>query len=170
MQIASCEALWHGSFKTAPGRVVLARAPGSGKAYDLGLFTLDTSADAAVIAERYSWRWPIEPSNAAGKQLLGAGDARNRVEKAVERTVPFAFLIQSLLTCWYARWGYDPAHIARRRVLCPWYRTKTEPSPADMLAALRRELLRTRFSAVPPGQDRPGQIGDYPSTCDTAAA
>ena len=106
-----------------------------------------------------------------GKQLLGAGgDARNRVEKAVERTVPFAFLIQSLLTCWYARWGYDPAHIARRRVLCPWYRTKTEPSPADMLAALRRELLRTRFSAVPPGQDRAGQIGDYPSTCDTAAA
>lgn len=170
VQIASCEALWHGSFKTAPGRVVLARAPGSGKAYDLGLFTLDTSADAAVIAERYSWRWPIEPSNAAGKQLLGAGDARNRAEKAVERTVPFAFLIQSLLTCWYARWGYDPAHIARRRVLCPWYRTKTEPSPADMLAALRRELLRTRFSAVPPGQDRPGQIGDYPSTCDTAAA
>lgn len=170
VQIASCEALWHGSFKTAPGRVVLARAPGSGKAYDLGLFTLDTSADAAVIAERYSWRWPIEPSNAAGKQLPGAGDARNRAEKAVERTVPFAFLIQSLLTCWYARWGYDPAHIARRRVLCPWYRTKTEPSPADMLAALRRELLRTRFSAVPPGQDRPGQIGDYPSTCDTAAA
>jgi hypothetical protein len=85
---------------------VLARDPGSGKAYDLGLFTLDTSADAAVIAKRYSWWWPIEPSNAAGKQLLGAGDARNRVQKAVERTVPFAFLIQSLLTCWYVRWGW----------------------------------------------------------------
>ncbi len=170
VQIAALDALWHGSFKTAPGRVVLARDPGSGKAYDLGLFTLDTSADAAVIAERYSWRWPIEPSNAAGKQLLGAGDACNRVEKAVERTVPFAFLIQSLLTCWYARWGYDPAHIDRRRLLCPWYRTKTEPAPADMLAALRREFLKARISAIPPSQERPDQIGDYPSTCDTTAA
>jgi len=72
VQIASCQALWHGSFKTAPGRVVLVRDPDSGKPYDLGLFTLDTSADPAAIAGRYSWRWPIEPSGAAGKQLLGA--------------------------------------------------------------------------------------------------
>lgn len=112
----------------------------------------------------------IEPSNAAGKQLLGAGDACNRAENAVERTVPFAFLVQSLLTCWYARWGDDPAHIDRRRLLCPWYRTKTEPAPADMLAALRREFPKARISAIPPGQDQPGQIGDYPSTCDTTAA
>ena len=58
VQIADAEALWHGSFKTAPGRVVLIRDPGSGKPYDLGLFTLDTEADPAVIAGRYSWRWP----------------------------------------------------------------------------------------------------------------
>jgi len=31
VQIASCQALWHGSFKTAPGRVVLVRDPDSGK-------------------------------------------------------------------------------------------------------------------------------------------
>ncbi len=123
-------ALWHGSFKTAPGRVVLVRDPGSGKDYDLGLFTLDTEADPAAIAERYSWRWPIEPSNATGKQILGVGDACNRVEKAVERTVPFGFLVQSLLITWYARCAYDPADIDRRRRLCPWYRSKTEPSPA----------------------------------------
>jgi hypothetical protein len=72
VQIAAADALWHGSFKTAPGRVVLIRDPGSGKPYDLGLFTLDSQADPAAIAERYSWRWPIEPSNATGKQLLGA--------------------------------------------------------------------------------------------------
>lgn len=82
VQIASCQALWHGSFKSAPGRLVLVRDPGSGKPYDLGLFTLDTEASPAAIAERYSWRWPIEPSNATGKQLLGVGDACNRVEKA----------------------------------------------------------------------------------------
>ena len=80
--VTHAEALWHGSFKTAPGRVVLIRAPGSPKAYDLGLFTLDTDADPAAIAERYSWRWPIEPSNATGKQILGAGDACNRVRES----------------------------------------------------------------------------------------
>ena len=170
VQIAACQALWYGSFKTAPGRLVLVRAPGSGKPYDLGLFTLDTAASPAAVAERYSWRWPIEPSNATGKQLLGAGDACNRVDKAVERTVPFAFLVQSLLICWYARHAHSPADIERRRLLCPWYRTKTEPSPADMLARLRREFLKARFSAIPPGQDPPDQIDDYAWTCDTTAA
>jgi hypothetical protein len=150
VQIAACDALWHGSFKTAPGRIVLVRDPGSPKPYEPGLFTLDTSADPAAIAERYSWRWPIEPSNATGKQTLGVGDACNRVASAVERTVPFGFLVQSLLICWYARCAWDPADIERRCRLCPWYRTKTAPSAADMLARLRREFLDARFSAIRP--------------------
>ena len=60
------------------------------------------------MIERYSWRWPIEPSDATGKQVTGAGDAGNRTANAVERTVPFAFLIQSLMICWYAV-ACDPA-------------------------------------------------------------
>ncbi len=60
VQIASYQALWHGSFKTAPGQLVLVRDPGSRQPYDLGLFTLDTTASPAAIAGRYSWRWPIE--------------------------------------------------------------------------------------------------------------
>ena len=170
VQVFSREALWYGSFKSAPGRLVLVRDPHSGKPYDLGLFTLDTGASPEAAAERYSWRWPIEPSNATGKQLLGAGDACNRTEKAVERTVPFAFLVQSLLIVWYARHACSPADVERRRLLCPWYRTKTEPSPADMLAALRRDFLKTRFSLIRPGQDWFDQIDGYSWTCDTHAA
>src|SRR5712691_1257701 len=170
VQITAAEALWHGSFKTAPGRIVLVKDPGSPKPYDLGLFTLDTDAGPAAIAERYSWRWPIEPSNATGKQLLGVGEACNRVQKAVERTVPFGFLIQTLLICWYAAHAYDPADIARRRALCPWYRTKTGPSPADMLARLRRDFLKARFSAIRPGQDGIHQIDLDAWTCDSTAA
>jgi DDE superfamily endonuclease len=170
VQIAACDALWHGSFKTTPGRVVLVRDPGSPKPYELGLFTLDTSADPAAIAERYSWRWPIEPSNATGKQTLGVGDACNRVARAVERTVPFGFLVQSLLICWYARCAWDPVDIERRCRLCPWYRTKTTPSAADMLARLRREFLKARFSAIRPGQDASDQIDLALWTCDSIAA
>jgi hypothetical protein len=170
VQVAAADVLWYGSFKSAPGRVVLVRDPGSGKAYDLGLFTLDTDAHPAAIAERYSWRWPIEPSNATGKQILGVGDACNRAQKAVERTVPFGFVIQTLLICWYAARAYDPADIARRRRLCPWYRSKTGPSPADMLARLRRDFLMARISAIPPGQDDSDQIDPDAWTCDSTAA
>ncbi len=170
LQAAATAALWHGSFKDAPGQLVLVRDPGSGQPYDLALFTLDPAATAAAVIERYSWRWPIEPSNATGKQIMGVGEACNRLEAAVERTVPFGFLIQSLLICWYARSGYDPADIGRRRLLCPWYRTKQEPAAADMLAKLRREFLKARISAIRPGHSSHDQIEDYAWTCDTPAA
>ncbi len=170
VQVAAAESLWHGSFKTAPGRVVLVRDPGSPRAYDLGLFTLDTQAGPAAIAERYSWRWAIEPSSATGKQLLGVGDACNRAEKAVERTVPFGFLIQTLLVVWYARSACDPADISLRRQQCPWYRTKTTPSAADMLARLRREFLTARISASRPGQPQPDQNDPDARTCGSTAA
>src|ERR1035441_833776 len=170
VQAAAIDALWHGSFGTAPGRLVLVKEPGSSRPCDLAIFTLDTAASPEAVIERYAWRWPIEPSNAAGKQIMGVGDACNRVSGAVGRPVPFGFLVQSLLICWYARYAYDPADVARRRMLCPWYTTKTEPSTADMLARLRREFLTARFSAIRPGQTPPPQIPDHAWTCDTLAA
>jgi hypothetical protein len=170
MQATTADALWYGSFTGAPGRVVLVKQPDSAKPYDLAIFTLDTAATTVQVIERYSWRWPIEPSNAAGKQIIGVGDACNRVTAAVERTVPFGFLVQSLLICWYTRSGYHPADVTRRRLLCPWYRTKTEPSVADMLTRLRREFLKARFSAIRPGHIPLDQIEDYAWTCDIPAA
>ena len=113
VQVAAAGALWHGSFKTAPGRVVLIRDPDSGKRYDLGLFTLDTEAGPAAIAERDSWRRAIQPSNATGKQTRSR-HACNRVEKAAGPTVPSGFPIQSLLVRRYARSAYSPAGIGRR--------------------------------------------------------
>ena len=169
-QLASCPALWYGSFKSAPGQLILMREPDSEKPYDPGIFTLGTTLTPAAAIERYSWRWPIEPSSAAGKQVPGAGDACNRAEKAVERTVPFGFLVQTLLITWYARSASDPADIERRRRDCPWYLTKTAPSAAGMAARLRRDLHDARISGNRPRQGQPGQIGDHGVTCDTIAA
>jgi hypothetical protein len=39
-----------------------------------------------------------------------------------------------------------------------------------MLARLRRDFLKARFSAIQPGWDRLDQIDDYAWTCDTTAA
>jgi len=170
VRVAACEALWHGSFGPAAGQLILVRDPDSGKAYDLGLFTLDTKASPEAIATRYSWRWAIEPSNACGKQLTGAGDACSRTQKAVERAVPFAFLVQSLMIVWYAISCDPAAGTERRRRCCPWYRSKTTPAPADMHAALRGELLAARISGISPGPNQPPQKGTGAPACDATAA
>jgi hypothetical protein len=150
-QAAAFPGLWYGSFGDAPGQLVLMREPDSKKPYDLGLFTLDTGLPAAAVIERYSWRWPIEPSNAAGKQVTGAGDACNRTIRAVERTVPFAFLVQSLMICWYAISCDPAAGLEQRRQRNPWYASKATPAAADMHAALRDALVQARINAISPG-------------------
>ena len=106
--LAERACIWYGSFGNAPGRCVLVREPGSANAYDLALFTLDQTATPEQVVERYAVRWSIEPANAVGKQQMGVGQARNRVRNAVERTVPFGMLIQSLVVIWYALHGYPP--------------------------------------------------------------
>jgi hypothetical protein len=84
-------------FRQSPGLSVLAREAGSAKPYDLALFSVDVVSSTTRVVERYATRWSIEPSNATSKQQMGVGQARNRLLKAVERTVPFGMLTQSLV-------------------------------------------------------------------------
>jgi hypothetical protein len=168
--LAEVGCIWYGSFGNTPGRCVLVREEDSVKPYDLALFTLDADATAAQVVERYAVRWSIEPSNATGKQQMGVGQARNRVKKAVERTVPFGMLVQSLVICWYALYGHHPEDVAARRLAEPWYERKSEPSFEDMIAKLRRTLIAARFTAVRPGQTDPDLLRDYALACAAAAA
>jgi hypothetical protein len=168
--LAEVPCIWYGSFGNAVGRCVLVRDDDSAKAYDVALFTLDASATMAQVVERYAVRWSIEPSNATGKQQMGVGQARNRVAKAVERTVPFGMLIQSVVSVWYALYGHHPDDITARRSAEPWYHSKTEPSFEDMLAKLRRTLISARFTAVRPDQADPDLLRDYALACAAAAA
>lgn len=170
VQISELDCIWYGAFGNAAGRLILARNIGSPKAYDLAVFTTDADTDAAGIIERYARRWAIEPANATGKQLLGVGQARNRVKRAVERTVPFAFLVQTLVTIWYATNGYHPEDLTSRHAAEPWYQHKTDPSFEDMLAKLRRTIIASRFIADSPAEPDPHIIHDYALACAAAAA
>jgi DDE superfamily endonuclease len=170
VDLAEVACIWYGSFGNTPGRCVLVREANSTKAYDLALFTFDLQATAAQVVARYAVRWSIEPSNANGKQQMGVGQARNRLPKAVERTVPFGMLVQSLVIIWYALHGYHPDDVAVRRQTQPWYDTKTEPSFEDMLTKLRKTLIAARFSVVRPGQTDPELLRDYALACAAAAA
>lgn len=168
--LAEVGCIWYGSFGNAPGRCVLVREAGSAKPYDLALFTVDAVSSATRVVERYATRWSIEPSNATSKQQMGAGQARNRLPKAVERTVPFGMLTQSLVIIWYTQSGYHPGDVVIRRQAQPWYDAKTEPSFEDMLTKLRKALIAARFSAASPGQADPDILRDYALACAAAAA
>jgi hypothetical protein len=170
VDIAVVEAIWYGPFANTRGHLVLLREIGMAKPYGLALFTTDASATGERIVERYAVRWSIEPSNANGKQHTGVGQARNRLPKAVERTVPFGMIIQSMVITWYALYGYDPADVTDRAIAQPWYRTKTEPSFEDMITKLRKTIIATRFTTVTPGQPDPDLLHDYALACAAAAA
>lgn len=170
VHLAVADAIWYGTFGNTPGRVVLLREIGSATPYGLALFTTDAAAAGERIVERYAVRWSIEPSNANGKQQTGVGQARNRLPKAVERTVPFGMIIQSMVIVWYVQYGYDPADVTDRALAQPWYRTKTEPSFEDMLLKLRKTIIAARFTAATPGQPDPDLLHDYALACAAAAA
>jgi len=138
--------LWYKPFHTRPLKVILIRNPASNKDFDIAIATTNTDATPAQTIERYDGRWVIETVHQEAKNH-GVGDARNRVRGAVERTVPFGFLTITITIAWYQLHGDPQADLSERRRQAPWYRQKSSVSYTDMLAALRRELIRAEFHA-----------------------
>ncbi len=166
----SFECLWYGVFGQQPVQVVIVRDPRRQDGYDIALVSTDLQASAAELIERYDERWSIEVCFEDAKQLAGVGQARNRSRKAVERTVPFGFLCQTLTVAWYALHGQAETDVRRRRLAAPWYQQKRAPSYQDMLASLRRELIITQYRAVTATTPKPPQISEPAQAPETAAA
>ena len=118
---------------------------------------------------RYASRWAIEQAFADARNVLGAGEARNRVRLAVERTVPFALFVHTLIVLWYARYGHDPADIDDRRAAQPWYRSKTEP-PSRTWSSTAPDPDRRPISGSRPAQPTSDQIRIVLAAWDVAAA
>jgi hypothetical protein len=168
VEIAAIDTIWYGAFGNTSGHTVLVREVGEHRT--LAIFTTDTDTPSEAIAARYAHRWPIETAIAAGKQLLGIGQARNRLQRAVERTVPFQFVVYSLVIVWYALHGHHRDDLAQRRAAQPWYRSKEEPAFEDMLAKLRRTLVAAQITGIATAQPDPHKYRDYELACAAAAA
>jgi hypothetical protein len=66
------------------------------------------------------------------------------------------FLCQTITIAWYAVQGDPEADLDQRQRESPGYRQKATISYTDMLAALRRELIRHEFrSQAPPTTTNP---------------
>jgi hypothetical protein len=147
VHLAQIVCLWYGAYRSRAIRVILVRDPDRPTGYQLALLSTDLTSNPAEIITRYAARWSIEVAIEDAKQITGVGQARNRVEAAVHRTVPFGLLTQTLITIWYAQHGDHHATIAERRRQAPWYRSKTHPAYHDMIITLRRALITARFRA-----------------------
>jgi hypothetical protein len=164
--LAEITCLWYGCLDVRTVRVILARDT----ATTLALVTTDLTAPAAVLVERYAARWGIEQAFSDARTVLGAGEARTRARRAVQRTVPFAMLAHTLVVLWYARHGHDPAGIDARRAAEPWYTSKREPAFEDMLTKLRRVLICARISGGSAAHPEPEQITAVLAAWHAAAA
>jgi hypothetical protein len=109
--------LWPGVFRCQPVRVLLVTEPGQPT---FSLVTTDMITATGEIIERYAGRWSIEVTIAEAKTVTGAGEARNRTRRAVERTVPFALYTHSIVIIWYHIAGHHPSVVAGRRARSPW--------------------------------------------------
>jgi len=85
-----------------PARQVIVIRDASVAGHDPALVTTDLDASPAQVIERYAARWSIEVTIKDARQVFGAGQARNRAARAVERTIPFQLACQSVATVWYA--------------------------------------------------------------------
>lgn len=99
-------------------------------------------ADAQQVLAWYAMRWSIEVTFHDAKQHLGFEQPQGWTPRAAQRTAPLAMLLYTLIVLWFHRHGrhvYKPIHR-------PWYRTKTDPSFADMLGTLKQaSIKRTLF-------------------------
>lgn len=145
--------LWYGVWRTDPVRVILvdgSRRKTNSAGYDIAIVTTDLASSAADIIARYAARWSIEMCFHDAKNITGVGETQNRLEKAVQRSVPFTFMCQALTTVWYALNAKPETQIAERRKNAPWYTRKTHVSTLDMLYALRNVLTAHQISPTAP--------------------
>jgi DDE superfamily endonuclease len=105
---------------------------------------------ARQILSAYACRWAIECTFENCKQLLGLEDPANRLPKAVERTAPMALILYSVVVVWFHQTGHHSLRFPFR----PWYRTKEEPSFADLLTTLRRVSYEAKTAGLLPRRCR----------------
>jgi hypothetical protein len=132
-------------------KVVVAESLRGGKCLRAYYSTV-ADAPAAWVLDAYGTRFSIEQTIQESKGHLGFEQPQNWTSQAVRRTAPVAMLLYSLTILWFWQTGHRAWQAPRR----PWYRNKTQPSFADMLATLRCQSVQGSISATV-AHEQPGE-------------
>jgi hypothetical protein len=129
---------------------------------------MNITATAAEIIELYDQRWSIEVCIENAKQITGVGQARNRVQKAVERTVPFGLLCQSLTIAWYELHGQAEHDVKHRRRRSLWYHPQAISLLPRHALKLRRATIAAQYLPVNGPTPNPQEIPRPATALNTA--
>jgi hypothetical protein len=140
-EVQTWTALWWKVFGPRPIRIVATRRPGSRRRPEF-FYATDLTLSLEQILTYYTDRWAIECLFHEVKERMGFEEPQCRTEKAVERTTPFLLWTAAVTQTWFLTQnradliGWRPRWWSKSR------KTNAPPSFSEMLAALRRELLR----------------------------
>ncbi len=169
--VTTQKCLWYTVAGSRRVTVVVTRDP-AGRLENRAFFSTDDQISVKDLLTIFARRWEIEVAFRNAKQAMGIEDPQNgwwrrmvgtkppekkagpnphekRGKKAVNHTLALAFASYALVVVWYLRHGNPADDVARAKAEATWYRHKQHPSFVDMLAALRRECWRERFSRDP---------------------
>ena len=146
VEITSATAVWyHGGLPPVPLRWVLIRDP-QGHFATQALLCTDPTVLPAQILAWFVHRWQLEVTFEEVRRHLGLATQRQWSAAAIRRTTPVLLGLFSLVTLLAHRQIRDPLSVVGQAA---WYR-KRQPTFADALALVRRELWRHQaFSTSP---------------------
>lgn len=117
---------------------VVAVEPMTGQRGRQAFYSTAHDADAQQVLAWYAMRWAIEVTFHDAKQHLGFEQPQGWARKAAQRTAPMAMLLYTLVILWF----HDHGRRLYQPIDRPWYRDKTQPSFADMLATLKQASVK----------------------------
>jgi len=147
VEVVSATAVWyHSGLPPVPVRWVLIRDP-QGRFATQALLCTDLTSTPAQILAWFVQRWQLEVTFAEARRHLGLETQRQWSAAAIRRTTPVLLGLFSLVTLLAQHQLPGPAGAIRQAA---WYR-KQDPTFADALALVRRELWRHQAFPTSPG-------------------
>jgi hypothetical protein len=158
LKVLSYEVVWPTVLGVRPIKVVVVRDP-SGKLDDTFLFTTDLQAEAVWVVTLFGWRWSIEVSFKANKQVMGSEEPQHWCQESVERLAPWVWLVQTLVSLWYLTEGRTSAAAAKEESLMGEWDSRW--SLRHMVKVLRRTILDTTINT---NSAQPADLRNYVET------
>ena len=144
LQVVSYVVVWPKVLGLRPLQVVVVRDT-AGKMEDTYLFTTDVSAEVTWIVTTFGWRWSIEVSFKASKQVLDIEGPHHWCQGSIERLAPWVWLMQSLIVLWYLTAGHSSVEAkAEESLMGEW---DSAWSFRHMLKVLRRATLNQTINS-----------------------
>jgi len=173
-------ALWWNVTGEDPVRIVMVQDP-EGELDDRVYFSRDPDMSVEEIISMIARRWGAEVMHRNTKQHLGIEEPengytrgeenskdgqkdpriredQNEEHRAAKRTVPLGLVVYGIVILWYLENGCAEETVNQVMKKAPYWRQKEEPSFADMLEEVRREIWRRKFLPDPVSETGAGEI------------